>query len=89
MKRIQKYLRAMIVAGSVLGFASGWGFLAHAGKPAPTSTLPAIVAPAPDNNAFNLAPLPPLNNAPSGMQPLPSLPPMSSMPRLRLRTGGS
>jgi hypothetical protein len=86
MKQLQKYLRAIIAAGSILGFAAGWGLIAHAGKPAPTPALPPIAAPAP---SLNLTPLPPLGNAPSGLQPLPALPPMSSMPRLRLRTGGS
>jgi hypothetical protein len=80
MKQLQKYLRAIIAAGSILGFVAGWGLIAHAGKPAPTPALPPIVAP---------APLPSVGNAPSGLQPLPALPPMRSMPRLRMRTGGS
>lgn len=86
MKKLLKYLRAIIAAGSIVGFLSGWGLLAHAGKPAPNPAPLPIIAPAP---SINLEPLPPLGNAPSNLQPLPSLPPMSSMPRLRLRTGGS
>jgi hypothetical protein len=80
MKPLQKYLRAIIAAGSILGFAAGWGLIAHAGKPAPAPALPPIVAP---------APLPSVGSGPSGLQPLPALPPMRSMPRLRMRTGGS
>jgi hypothetical protein len=80
MKQLQKYLRAMIAAGSILGFVAGWGLIAHAGKPAPVPALPPIVA---------SAPLPSVGSAPSSLQPLPALPPMRSMPRLRMRTGGS
>lgn len=86
MKQLKKYLRAMIAAGSILGFASGWVLIAHAGKPAVTFAPPPSIAPAP---SANLAPLPPLDNAPSSLQPLPALPQTRSMPRLRLRTGGS
>ena len=80
MKQLQKYLRAIIAAGSILGFVAGWGLIAHAGKPAPTPTMPPIVA---------SAPLPSIGDVPSSLQPLPALPPTRSMPRLRMRTGGS
>lgn len=86
MKRLQKYLRALIAAGSILGFLGGWELLAHAGKPATASAPPAIIAPVP---SFDAAPLPSFDNGPTNLQPLPTLPPMRSMPRLRLRTGGS
>ena len=77
MKRFQKYLRAMIATGSVMGFFGGWVLIAHSGKPATMLTPPSpIVAP---------TPLPPIN-APSSLQPLP---PMRSTLRPRLRTGGS
>jgi len=84
MKKLAKYLRAMIATGSVLGFLGGWVLIAHAGKPAPAPAPLPIVAPAP-----TLAPLPSFGGAPSNLQPLPALPQISSMPRLRLRTGGS
>jgi hypothetical protein len=83
MKKLAKYLRAIIATGSVLGFLGGWVLIAHAGKPAPAPAPLPIVAPAP-----TLAPLPSFG-APSSLQPLPALPQISSMPRLRLRTGGS
>jgi hypothetical protein len=86
MKKLAKYLRAMIATGSVLGFLGGWVLIAHAGKPAPTQAPLPIIAPAP---APTLAPLPSFGGAPSNLQPLPALPQISSMPRLRLRTGGS
>jgi hypothetical protein len=86
MKRLQKHLRAIIAAGSIVGFLAGWGLLAHAGKPVAVSALPAITAPAP---SFDPGPLPSINSGPTNLQPLPSLPSVPSMPRLRLRTGGS
>ena len=86
MKRIQKYLRAIIAAGSILGFLGGWGLLAHAGKPVAASAPPPITAPAP---SFDPGPLPSINTGPRNLQPLPALPAVPSMPRLRLRTGGS
>ena len=86
MKRFQKYLRAIIAAGSIVGFLGGWGFLAHAGKPVVNSAPAPITAPAP---SFDPGPLPSINTGPSSLQPLPALPPIPSMPRLRLRTGGS
>ncbi len=84
MKKLAKYLRVMIATGSALGFLGGWVLIAHAGKPAPAPAPLPIVAPAP-----TLAPLPSFGGAPSNLQPLPALPQISSMPRLRLRTGGS
>jgi len=86
MKRLLKYLRAIIAAGSLMGFLGGWGLLAHAGKPATVSAPPPITAPVP---SFDPAPLPPLDSGPSTLQPLPALPPMRSIMRPRLRTGGS
>ena len=76
----QKYLRAIMTGGSILGFVGGWMLLAHSGKPvAAIDPPPRIVAPAPV----------PQINAPSSLQPLPSLPQTRSMLRPRLRTGGS
>ncbi len=37
-------LRALILAGSLLGFTGGWVIFAHSGKPAPDTT-PAVQAP--------------------------------------------
>ena len=87
MKFLQHGLRALIVAGSVSGFFAGWALLAHAGKPVVADSQPVSVdAPA------ALPTLPPLdfsaNGKPSGLQPLPALPPISrnsSLPRLRTR----
>ena len=86
MKKLLRYLRALIAAGSAIGFLTGWILVAHAGKPAPVSAPPPMSAPAP---SLDLPPLPSINTAPSNLQPLPALPPMPSRPRLRLRTGGS
>jgi len=86
MKRLQKYLRAIIAAGSIVGFLSGWGLLAHAGKPVAASAPAPITAPVP---SFDPGPLPSINSGPTNLHPLPSLPSVPSMPRLRLRTGGS
>jgi hypothetical protein len=89
MKLLQHSLRALIVAGSVSGFFAGWALFAHSGKPVVADSQP-ISADAP----AALPTLPPLNfstnNAPSGLQPLPALPPVSRNPSLpRLRTRGS
>lgn len=91
MKLFQNSLRALIVAGSIGGFLTGWTFVAHAGKPAPADdTQSVITAPAP------LPTLPPLdfssNPSAAGLQPLQpltQLPQTSQMPRVRLRTRGS
>lgn len=87
MKFLQYSLRALVVAGSVSGFFAGWALLAHAGKPVAADSQPVSVdAPA------ALPTLPPLdfstNRAPTGLQLLPALPPISqnfSLPRLRTR----
>jgi len=86
MKRLLKYLRAIIAAGSVMGFLGGWVLLAHAGKPVTVSAPPPITAPAP---SFDPAPLSPLDSGPSTLQRLPALPSTRPMMRPRLRTGGS
>ena len=92
MKLFQNGLRALILAGSLGGFLSGWVLIAHAAKPASNNVdlQPANVAPAP------LPTLPPLNfsnNAPSQnlqpIQPLPQVPQTSQLPTFRFRTRGS
>ena len=87
MKLLQYSLRALIVAGSMSGFFAGWALLAHSGKPVAADSQ-TISADAP----AALPTLPPLkfstNNAPTGLQPLPALPPISrnsSLPRLHTR----
>jgi hypothetical protein len=56
----QNGLRALLVAGSMTGFVSGWAFLAHAGKPASSTTAATLPAPA------VLAPLDLSSLAPNG-----------------------
>lgn len=81
--QIVKYgLRFLVALGSVLGFFGGWVLLAHAEKPAVPAAPAPVVAPAPV-----ILPTPaPFFSAPnSALQPLPSSPRFSTMPRMRTR----
>ncbi len=88
MKLFQNSLRMLIAAGSVGGFFGGWALLAHSGKPVAVEPPQAQVAPAP------LRPQDLITGPSSQLQPLEPLQPLQpspfrSMPRTRLRTGGS
>ncbi len=89
MNAFQRKLRWLIVTGSAVSFLSGWGLLAHAGKPVTTaantnavqsqaavipSQLPAI-----DFNALEAN----SGVSNSGLQALPSMPAITFSPRLR------
>ncbi len=92
MNKFQNRLRLLIVTGSAVGFVSGWGLLAHAGKPVATNALTTT-----DAASVTLpSQLPPIDfkslestRGSANLQPLPVMPPSSSFGRLRLRTGGS
>ena len=88
MKPMKLALRIWIAITAVLGFLGGWATLAHAGKPAPLSQLPALqsIEPLP-----TLAPIPSLNNPvdTSSLQSLPAMPQIQLRSMPRLRTGGS
>ncbi len=78
-------IRLLIATGSLLGFLGGWVLLAHAEKPATTVTPAPVVAPAP----ADVVPAAPAFTAPNSgfqsLQPLPSQPRFSTMPRMRTR----
>lgn len=77
MQLVKYSIRLLIATGSLLGFLGGWVLLAHAEKPASTVAPAPIVAPAP---AFT-AP----NSGFQSIQPLPSQPRFSNVPRMRTR----
>lgn len=77
MQLVKYSIRLLIATGSLLGFLGGWVLLAHAEKPASTVAPAPIVAPAP---AFT-AP----NSGFQSIQPLPSQPRFSTVPRMRTR----
>jgi hypothetical protein len=85
MKSMKYGIRFWIATTSVVGFLGGWGLLAHAEKPVPFESPPAVTAPAP---LPTLEPLPPLNGPSINLQPLPPLP-RTQRSRSILRTGGS
>jgi hypothetical protein len=89
MKRFQHGLRALIAAGSLAGFFSGWALLAHSGKPVATGYAPEVAVPAPLPTVAPLPQLSPADHAPSRLEPLPALPAQPQFARPRLRTGGS
>ena len=83
MKSLKTVIRIWIATTSVAGFLGGWTLLAHSGKPAPLQEQPAISEPA---TLPTLAPLPPIDNPSSSLQPLPALPQVQmSFPRMRTR----
>ncbi len=90
MKRMKNILRLWMASVSLGGFLGGWVLLAHAPKPASSSSASSnpVLAPLP-----TLTPLPPLNaNIGGGQfsQPAPSVPSFSSRSFLPvMRTGGS
>jgi hypothetical protein len=90
MKSLLTKLRLLIAAGSLAGFLGGWVLLAHGPKPvesgAAAANPPAAQVPGP-LPTLDIQSLAPDGDVPSGLQPLPALPPQSAMPRLR--TSGS
>ncbi len=90
MKSLLTQLRLLIATGSLIGFLGGWVLLAHGPKPLQSSA--AAVNDPPANlpgplPTLDLQSLAPDGQVPSGLQPLPALPPQSMVPRLR--TSGS
>jgi hypothetical protein len=93
MNAFQRKLRWLIVTGSAVSFLSGWGLLAHAGKPVTTTTnansvqSQAVVIPsqlpAIDFNSLEAN----TGTSNSSLQALPSMPAITFSPRLR--TAGS
>ncbi len=85
MQLVKYSVRLLIATGSLLGFLGGWVLLAHAEKPASTVAPAPIVAPAPEQ----VAPVVPSFTSPNtgfqSVQPLPSTPRFSTMPRMRTR----
>lgn len=89
MNAFQRKLRWLIVTGSAVSFLSGWGLLAHAGKPVTTTTsantvqLQAAVIPS-QLPAINFSALEANSGTSnSGLQALPALPAITFSPRLR------
>jgi hypothetical protein len=81
MKLFQYGIRIFVLLGSIVSFLGGWTLLAHANKPIAAEASAPIAAP---------TALPSIDfGAPSNLQPLPSLPPISQSARPRLRTRGS
>ena len=81
-----KSLRILIAGGAMAGFLTGWGLLAHAGKPAPMQPVSAIVAPNPQLDRGGSVSG---NNGLADPGPLAPLPSQSFRTRPRFRTGGS
>ncbi len=91
MKIAKVGLRIWIALTSILAFLTGWALFSHAQKPVPLFPSTGGSSQAVDQGQLpTLAPIPSLNELTSGsssaVQPLPSLPQVSSqqfMPRLR------
>jgi len=90
MKHTKNVLRLWMASVSLGGFMGGWVLLAHAPKPASSSSAGSDPAVAP---MATLTPLPPLNANIGGSefsQPAPSVPSFRSRSFLPvMRTGGS
>jgi hypothetical protein len=96
MNAFQRKLRWLIVTGSAVSFLSGWGLLAHAGKPVTATTntstntnlvqSPAVVIPSqlPAIDFKSLEANKGVSN--SGLQALPSIPAITFNPSVRTRT---